>query len=308
MKSELEKVAIEYGDRVKVISIEHLKELNDIIDNFKEKAELNNFQKWIINKLYQFETPEYDYKVNSIILLAIHHPFYAKVDFHKDGEKKTFFSLVRSDFNKAEDYLRKYVEEKGYSIKPAKNLPLKRLGAHSGLAKYGRNNITYVDGLGSNFSYAAYFSDMICEEDTWGEVKNAEVCNKCNLCIEKCPTGAILKDKYLINNKKCLSYINEGPGKFPAWIPATAHHTLYDCLICQRTCPMNYEQLDNFIESISFTEEETNMLLKGEPIETFSTESKRKIYMLGLDDWYKAIPRNLKTLFELENLINTSVN
>ncbi|WP_256311538.1 hypothetical protein [Tissierella carlieri] len=50
---------------------------------------------------------------------------------------------------------------------------MKRLGEHSDLAKYGRNNVTYVDDLGSNFSYTAYFSDIMCEEDTWGEVENA---------------------------------------------------------------------------------------------------------------------------------------
>lgn len=299
MNSEFEKVAIEYGDRLKVISIEHLKELREIIENFKEQEELNDFQKWIINELYQFETPIEDFKVNSIILIAIHHPFYAKVDFHKDGKKKTFLSLVRSDFNKTEEYLRKFVEGNGYSIKVAKNLPMKRLGIHSGLAKYGRNNITYVDGLGSNFSYAAYFSDMMCKEDTWGEVKNAVSCNKCNLCIENCPTGAILEDRFLIDNQKCLSCINEIPGEFPAWIPITAHHTLYDCLICQRICPMNYEQADNVLEGISFSQEETNMLLDGKPIDTFSEEFKTKVYMLGINEWYEAIPRNLKTLFEL---------
>lgn len=34
MKSEFEKVAIEHGDRLKVISIEHLKELKKIIEDF----------------------------------------------------------------------------------------------------------------------------------------------------------------------------------------------------------------------------------------------------------------------------------
>jgi epoxyqueuosine reductase len=299
MKSDFEKIAIEHGDRLKVISIEHLKELREIIENFKEQEELNDFQKWIVTGLYQFETPEEAFKVNSIILIAIHHPFYAKVDFIKEGKKNTFLSLVRSDFNKTEEYVRKFVEENKYSIKASSNLPLKRLGAHSGLAKYGRNNITYVDGLGSNFSYAAYFSDMLCEEDTWGEVKNAEICNKCNLCMENCPTGAIRKDRFLIDNQRCLSCINEAPGEFPAWIPVTAHHTLYDCLICQRICPMNHAQIDKIIDCISFTEEETNMLLDGKPIDTFSKEFKTKIYTLGIDEWYASIPRNLKTLFEM---------
>lgn len=298
MNSEIEKIAVLHGDRLKVISIEHLKELKDIINNFKEKEELNGFQKWIINDLYQFEIPEVDFKVNSIILIAMHHPFYAKVDFHYEGKKKTFLSLVPSDLSKTEEYLRKSAEKNGYSIKAEKNLPLKRLGVHSGLARYGRNNITYIDGLGSNFSYAAYFSDMMCEEDTWDEVKNAEVCNKCNLCIGKCPTGAILQDRFLIDNQKCLSCINEVPGEFPAWIPIEAHHTLYDCLICQRICPMNYKQIHNVIDSIVFTEEETNMLLTGKPIDTFSEEFKTKIYTLGINNWYEAIPRNLRILFE----------
>lgn len=299
MKNEFEKIAIEHGDRLKVISIEHLKELREIIENFKEHEELNDFQKWIVNEKYQFEIPDEDFKVNSIILVAIHHPFYAMVDFFKEGKKKTLLSLVRSDFDKTEEYLRKYLEQNGCSIKPAKNLPMKRLGAHSGLAKYGRNNITYIDGMGSNFSYEAYFSDVLCGEDTWGEVNNAEACRKCNLCIGNCPTGAILKDRFLIDNQKCLSCINEVPGEFPAWIPETAHNALYDCIICQRICPMNHKQLNNFIEGISFTEEETDMLLTGKPINTFSKEFQRKIYMLGIDEWYEAIPRNLKTLLEI---------
>ncbi len=58
-------------------------------------------------------------------------------------------------------------------------------------------------------------------------------------------------------------------------------------------------QADNIIECVSFTEQETNMLLDGKSIDTFSKELKTKIDMLGIDKWYKAIPRNLRVLFEL---------
>ncbi|HCO74768.1 MAG TPA: hypothetical protein DIT16_07950 [Clostridium sp.] len=298
MKKKMENIAIEHGDRLKVIPIEHLKELKHIINDFKGQVELNNFQRWIVNEMYQYDVTEEDFKVNSIILIAVHHPFYAKVNFIKDGEKKTFLSLVTANFNKVEKYLKDFLREDDFSLKIANNLPLKRLGVHSGLAKYGRNNITYVDDLGSNFSYVAYFSNMKCEEDTWGEVRNADVCTKCNLCLVNCPTNAILEDRFLINNQRCLSCINESSGEFPDWIPITAHHTLYDCLACQHICPMNSEQKEKIIEDIFFTEEETNMLLEEKSIDSFPAGFKSKVYMLGIDQWYEAIPRNLKVLFD----------
>lgn len=298
MHSELEKVAVAHGDRLKIIPIERLKELKEIVRNFKIQEKLNNFQNWIVDELYQFEVPEQGFKVNSILIIAIPHPFCAKVDFYKEGKKRTFLSLVRSDFKATEGYVHGYAKENGYTVREAKNLPLKRLAVHSGLAKYGRNNITYIQGLGSNFSYVAYFSDMVCGEDTWGEVKNAKACQKCKLCVKSCPTGAILRERFLIDNQKCLSCLNEAPGRFPAWLPAKVHHTLYDCLICQRVCPMNDQQVDQVVESISFTEEETDLLLAGKRIETFSEDMKAKIRLLGMGDWYGAIPRNLRVLFE----------
>jgi epoxyqueuosine reductase len=297
MGEELEKLAREHGDRLKVIPVKHLADVKKMIEEFKNQEELNNFQKWIVNDLYQFELPQEEFSVNSIILTAIHHPFCAKVTLEKEGEKITVLSLVKADFKNTEEYLGNYLKEKEYKIKTQYNLPLKRLGVHSGLAKYGRNNITYIDGLGSNFSYAAYLTDMVCEEDTWGDLKNAKACGNCSACIKICPTGAIRKDRFLIDNQKCLPCMNEMPGEFPEWLPVSVHHTLYDCLYCQQVCPMNRDQMKDVVEEISFTEEETNMLLEGRPIDSFSVEAKLKIYQLGLDDWYDAIPRNLKALF-----------
>ncbi len=61
---------------------------------------------------------------------------------------------------------------------------------------------------------------------------------------------------------------------------------------------MNRKQLVSIIDSITFSEKETELLLHGEPVETLSKELVKKIYFMGLDEWYDAIPRNLKVLFE----------
>lgn len=294
----LKQEAITNGDKLQIIKVERLQSLKEEIKLFVENEDLNGFQKWIVNDMYQFTLPETEFLIKSIIVIAIPHPAYAKVEFTRKGKQYNFLSLAVSDFNNTEKYLNDFLALTDYHFKKATNLPLKRLAVESGLAAYGRNNIGYVDGMGSFFSFAAYFSDILCEKDNWREVHKLDICNNCKICFNNCPTGAILKDRFLIDNEKCLSAFNEVTGDFPDWIPITAHHCLYDCLKCQVKCPMNKPYVDNVIGPIKFSEEETNMLLSGRNYDEFTPELKQKSIILGLEQWLPAIPRNLKVLFE----------
>jgi len=294
MQKELEALAAKNGDRLMVINIKYLNELKKFFNEYSQQNELNPFQKWITNKMYDFTIP--DERIKSLILMAVHHPFYAKVEFIFNGKKKNIFSLVRSDFEVVESYLKRYLEAQGLLLIPAFNLPLKRLGAQSGLAVYGKNNITYVDGLGSNFSYLPFFSDLPCAQNTWGEAKLAETCQNCMLCVNACPTGAIRQDRFLIDNQRCLSFFNEVPDDFPEWLDEKMHHTAYDCLYCQKICPMNADQIDKIEDNISFNAEETNSIINGAEFKSLKKQTRQTLQHLGMDDWYKAVPRNLKIL------------
>ncbi len=298
MVNQLVNMAAERGDRLTVIPYERIRDMEELILSFREQEELNGFNKWIIENIYKYQPENPGFTVKSVILVAIPHPFYANLNFSINGLRKTAKGLVKADFAKAEEYIRSFTEQNGYSIVPALNLPYKRLGAQCGMAVYGRNNITYIEGLGSNFSYTGYFSDIAPDNYKWIKDNNAELCSSCGLCINECPTGAIKKDRFLIDNQRCLSCLNEVPGEFPEWLPKEVHHTLYDCLLCQKICPMNKSQLDNIIEEIDFSEEETHMLLEGKAINTLPKELLEKIDILGLDECYSAIPRNLSVLLE----------
>jgi epoxyqueuosine reductase len=182
---------------------------------------------------------------------------------------------------------------------PAPDLPLKRLAARSGLAAYGRNNVCYVDGMGSHLSFAAYYSDVPCDDERWMELRPAARCARCKVCLNDCPTGAIRESRFLIDNQRCLSYLNESSGDFPGWLPASVHHCVYDCLRCQLRCPMNKEVAGNVTGPIEFDREETEMLLAGAPVGSLPPALQRKARHLGIDEWPPdAIARNLKTLFE----------
>ncbi len=289
--------AAEHGDSLQLIPVERLQELKEEIRYFREHEELNGFQQWITSDLYRFQLPDADFTIRSILLVALPHPPYARVDFIKQGVTYHFLSLIMPDFDHTEAYLRHLLEQKSYRLIKADHLPLKRLAVRSGLAVYGRNNICYVEGMGSNLSFAAYFTDLPCSDSNWFDLQSADLCSSCRICYHHCPTGAIREDRFLIDNEKCLSAMNEMPGAFPEWLPLNVHHTLYDCLQCQVHCPMNRAYPDS-IPIVTFSEEETEALLSGSPYDSFHTELKDKSNLLGLTQWLSAIPRNLSLLFD----------
>lgn len=152
--------ALTNGEKAALLPIHHLQRLSDEIAQFKRDEALNGFQQWIVNDLYSFDVPTAEFAISSIILLAVPHPFYAPVEFTHDGKTYHCLSLVMSDFDRTEQSLQNALQSKNYQIIAAPNIPLKCLAVQSGFAAYGRNNICYIDGMGSNFSFSAYF--QIC--------------------------------------------------------------------------------------------------------------------------------------------------
>jgi epoxyqueuosine reductase len=272
--------------------------LNDIkndISEFAQRSDLNNFQKWIVRERYVFK-PELDFEPKSIIIAAVGFKLCNAV-FHYEG--KTVTSVVEVG-NAAEEVKNLLSQGNSYHLFFDYWLPQKRLAVRSGLAEYGRNNICYVDGMGSLVTLFVFISDMPCDKEyTWREVKNMDICKTCNLCINKCPTGAILADRFLIDNEKCLTSFNEfGTEPFPDNIPKSVHHRAVGCSRCQEMCPGNKERFENITESVYFSEEETALLLSGTKFEELPKELSEKIDAYGMKWFYGSLPRNLKALFD----------
>jgi len=294
--------AFTHGEKATLIPMHRLECVRNEIERLTHDEILNGFQQWIVNDLYAFDVPDAEFTVSSIILLAVPHPFYAPVEFNYHGKTYHCLSLVMSDFDSAEQSLQNALQSKNYHLIAAPNIPFKRLAVQSGFAVYGRNNICYIDGMGSNFSFNAYFSDMPCDNGDWAAVKMASRCAHCTLCVKHCPTGAIRQERFLIDNERCLSYLNESGESFPEWLPKTVHHSVYDCLQCQMACPMNAAQIKRVGELVRFTESETEQLLAGTHVDTFSASFRKKAVYLGLHQWPDGIAKNLNAIIELSNL------
>jgi epoxyqueuosine reductase len=286
--------AFSNGERAAIVPIERLEDLKADLARFRKAEELNGFQAWIVDELYGFDPPA-DLRARSVILAAVPHPFCADVEFVSGGRSFRCLSLVMSDFARAEASVRAALPA-GARAAPAGRLPLKRLAARCGLARYGRNNVCYVDGMGSCLSFTAFFSDLECGGGEWIEPRTAPACAGCGRCVDACPTGAIRRDRFLIDNERCLSALNESAAPFPDWLDEGVHHAVYDCLRCQEACPMNAARLSAKGEAVRFDEGETALLLAGARPGSWPPGLAAKARYLGMDQWPDGLARNIEAI------------
>ena len=194
------------------------------------------------------------------------------------------------------------IKEPGYKVEFTRKLHVKLLAVRSGLGKYGRNNICYVDGWGSMINLFAFFTDFQFEEDNWTEMKMMEQCESCSICINNCPTNAIPSpsdENFVINAGNCISVYNEIKGLLPDWIPSDAHNALIGCMRCQKLCPNNREIINLAEKLEDITENETKALLEGQPDEKMVISLAKKLKMFNPPDADKVLPvikRNLELI------------
>ncbi|UCE44989.1 MAG: hypothetical protein JSU93_06255 [Methanobacteriota archaeon] len=181
-------------------------------------------------------------------------------------------------------------------------LPAKLLAVRSGLARYGRNNITYIPKYGSFHRLTSFYSDYDSPIDYWQEKEALPLCAKCSACIKACPTKAIEKDRFLIRAERCLTYLNEKDAShaFPRWVGAEAHNSVIGCMRCQRSCPYNKEVADWYVDRGVFDEAETEYLLQERYRGRKAATIQRKLKAVGLE--LHIFPRNLEVLLGKEQL------
>jgi len=290
------------GLKASVVSAEHLGALGEEIRRLYSEGKLHDaLYKEYDNLYFNPKYPESLPNPKSIIIVSTPQPT-LRTTIHWKG--KTLKLLVPPTYYDGEKIVREARQELRKALGPRRYklvrafLPQKLLAARSGLAMYGRNNITYIPGHGSFHRLTSFFTDYESPSDFWQDKKALPLCSKCTACMKACPTGTITEDRFLIRVNRCLTYLNEKKARhaFPKWVNPKAHNALIGCLICQRACPYNKDFKERYEDRGEFSEKEVAYLLKGDFKGKEAAKMERKLKRIGLD--LTTFPRNLKALLD----------
>ena len=287
------------GWKGRIVRVERLVDLKEAIDDRYARGLLDEALYREQLGALSFDLPEELPEARSIIVVAVPVP-QVRIVLRWKGERRAVvvpptYVAYSATTARVQAILAAWIEQAGYrAAKPS--LPLKTLAVGSGLAEYGRNNICYVRGMGSFIQLVASFSDLPCTHDTWREPRALERCESCVACLQRCPTGAIPRDRFLLHAERCLTYHNEGADDLPAWVDPSWHHCLVGCMRCQSVCPENKTVLGWFDDRAEFSEQETALLVERVPLELLPSETATKLQGLEINEDYQILCRNLSLL------------
>ncbi|MHA1354725.1 MAG: 4Fe-4S double cluster binding domain-containing protein [Candidatus Heimdallarchaeota archaeon] len=294
--------------KYRVMSVKHLQQLQDKIDKLHKEKKISQHEtlQHYIGK-FKFAVPKDFPEAKSVIVLAVECNL-AKIPFHYKGKKYdvllpgNYSATSKTPKEEIDDFvLEKIIGQSDYRVQQTRQLHLKFLTTSSGLGRYGRNNISYVDELGSFIELYAIFTDYEFDEDHYVEAKMMDRCEKCTICIDRCPNQCISRDNFIIDVERCIPLYNEIRGEFPEWLVTDSHMAIMGCLHCQIPCPANHVALKNMRQFEDITEEETEVLLNGEGDEEVISTIFLKLQMFDAkhaDYFLPVLKRNLEVLLK----------
>ncbi len=139
---------------------------------------------------------------------------------------------------------KKFLQELGMKVLygPA---PARMAGAKAGVTNYGKNCFAFAHEAVAQSSWVVnetYFADRELEPDL--PTLQVACPEKCQKCLEACPTGALYAPLKM-DPRKCIAFLSYfKDGEIPYDLRRKMGTWLYGCDLCQEVCPRNKKWLE----------------------------------------------------------------
>lgn len=110
-------------------------------------------------------------------------------------------------------------------------------GVRAGLGTVTKNGCFTTHEFGSYVVLSTMILDA--EVDAYASALDEDPCGRCRICIDSCPTSAIVEDR-VVDAGACLSYQTiENAAVVPEALRPAMENLIFGCDICQDVCPLN---------------------------------------------------------------------
>jgi epoxyqueuosine reductase len=172
---------------------------------------------------------------------------------------------------------------------------------HAGVGWIGKNSCVINPELGS----WVFLGAIICSLPLGVDAPSLDQCGTCTLCLEACPTQALVAPGVL-DSTRCISYLTiELRGDIPEDHRAAIGSHVYGCDICQEVCPWNaaaprsvepawqprtaWDRVDLLTLSRR-SDDELTVALRGSPMKRTKVQGLRRNVALALQNAQTAEP------------------
>jgi epoxyqueuosine reductase len=172
----------------------------------------------------------------------------------------------------------------------------------SGLGWFGKNTCLINSRRGSWFFIGLLLTTLELEADE----PAIGGCGTCRLCIDACPTGAIVyeDERWQVDARRCISYLTiEHRGAYEASLEPLVGAWTFGCDVCQEVCPFNslresqperapVTSEEDFarrswpllVELAEISEEDWDRVTRGSPVRRAGVEGIRRNARVNLEN------------------------
>ncbi|WP_093132482.1 tRNA epoxyqueuosine(34) reductase QueG [Salinibacillus kushneri] len=146
-----------------------------------------------------------------------------------------YHHILREKLEQLGEYLKEKHPDTQYKIMvDTGELSDKEVAVRAGIGFTGKNTVLITPEFGSY----VYLGEMITNIPFEPDQPLEEDCGNCNLCVDTCPTGALIQGGQL-NAQKCIAFLTQTKDFLPDDYRKKIGNRLYGCDTCQVVCPRN---------------------------------------------------------------------